>query len=188
MAISADRELKDMTIVDRRTRAWRLREQHRAELVAALGGEERLSAHQLLQLEIVLGLNALVVDFQARLAAGEQIMASMMVRALIPSLQRGPRRVWRHDPEARCCWRCREASPRWRSQVAEKSRELAEMNERLMAFGNSLLAALGRTHALFLLGRRDTRAKKGRSTGSLSASPLQLPSPARSAVLIGSLT
>ena len=61
------------------------------------------------------------------------------------------------------------------SQVAEKSRELAEMNERLMAFGNSLLAALGRTHALFPSGRRDTRAKKGRSTGSLSASPLQLP-------------
>jgi predicted nucleic acid-binding Zn-ribbon protein len=28
-----------------------------------------------------------------------------------------------------------------RSQVAEKSRELAEMNERLMAFGDSLLAA-----------------------------------------------
>ena len=28
-----------------------------------------------------------------------------------------------------------------RSQVAEKSRELAEMNERLIAFGDSLLAA-----------------------------------------------
>ena len=30
-----------------------------------------------------------------------------------------------------------------RSQVVEKSRELAEMNERLMAFGDSLLAAPG---------------------------------------------
>ena len=36
-----------------------------------------------------------------------------------------------------------------RSQVAEKSRELAEMNERLMAFGDSLLAAPGRHPCLF---------------------------------------
>ena len=38
-----------------------------------------------------------------------------------------------------------------RSQVAEKSRELAEMNERLMAFGDSLLAAPGRH---FLAGQK----------------------------------
>ena len=34
-----------------------------------------------------------------------------------------------------------------RSQVAEKSRELAEMNERLIAFGDSLWPRPGVTHA-----------------------------------------
>ena len=50
-----------------------------------------------------------------------------------------------------------------RSQVAEKSRELAEMNERLMAFGNSLLAAPGRHPCLVLAGQ------KRLSTGSPAA-------------------
>lgn len=51
-----------------------------------------------------------------------------------------------------------------RSQVAEKSRELAEMNERLMAFGDSLLAAPGRHPCLVLAGQ------KSLSTGSPAAS------------------
>ncbi len=76
-----NRKFQDLSIVDRRTRAWRLRKQHRAELVAALGGEERLSAHQLLQLDIVLGLTVLVVDFQARLAAGEQLDVERFISA-----------------------------------------------------------------------------------------------------------
>ena len=51
-----------------------------------------------------------------------------------------------------------------RSQVAEKSRELAEMNERLMAFGDSLPAAPGRHPCLVLAGQ------KRLSTGSRPAS------------------
>ena len=73
--------VSDLTAVDKRTRGWRHRKQHRAELVAALGGEERLTAHQLLQLDIVLGLSALVADFQARLAAGEQINSERFIAA-----------------------------------------------------------------------------------------------------------
>lgn len=41
-----------------------------------------------------------------------------------------------------------------RSQVAEKSRELAEMNERPMALGDSLLAAPGRHPCLVLAGQK----------------------------------
>ena len=50
-----------------------------------------------------------------------------------------------------------------RSQVAEKSRELAEMNERLIAFGDSLLAA-PRASPMLSFGR-----PKRLSTGSPAA-------------------
>ena len=89
--------VSDLTAVDKRTRGWRHRKQHRAELVAALGGEERLTAHQLLQLDIVLGLTALVADFQARLAAGEPIDSARFIAAM----QGAPPRHSRAEAAAR---------------------------------------------------------------------------------------
>ena len=47
-----------------------------------------------------------------------------------------------------------------RSQVAEKSRELAEMNERLMAFGDCCWPRLGVTHALVLAGQNVMRCNR----------------------------
>ena len=69
-----------------------------------------------------------------------------------------------------------------RPQVAEKSRELAEMNERQMAFGDSLLAAPGR-HPCISFGRPRTPLH-----GHPARLTTSLPSPARSAVFLASLT
>src|SRR4029077_20264535 len=56
-------------------------QRRRAELVASLGGEASLSSHQLALVELAVGVGALVMDFQTRLAAGEQIDAERFIAA-----------------------------------------------------------------------------------------------------------
>ena len=82
MTVAAASALSDLSRVDRRSRSWRQRVARRAEIVASLGGEERLSAHQRQLVELALGVGALVGDFQARLAAGEQVDAERYLSAI----------------------------------------------------------------------------------------------------------
>jgi hypothetical protein len=81
MTVAAASALSDLSRVDRRSRSWRQRVARCAEIVALLGGEDRLSAHQRQLVELYLGIGALVVDFQARLAAGEQVDAERYLAA-----------------------------------------------------------------------------------------------------------
>lgn len=74
--------LSDLGRVDRRSRAWRRRQVRRAEIVDALGGEGRLSAHQRQTIELALGIGALVDDMAARLAAGDAVDAERYVSAI----------------------------------------------------------------------------------------------------------
>lgn len=82
MTVAAASALSDLSRVDRRSRSWRQRVARRAEIVASLGGEDRLSAHQRQLVELALGVGALVGDFQARLAAGEQVDAERYLSAI----------------------------------------------------------------------------------------------------------
>jgi len=81
MTIAAASQLSDLSRVDRRSRSWRQRVARRAEIVASLGGEDRLSVHQRQLLELALGIGALVTHFQAQLAAGEQVDAERYLAA-----------------------------------------------------------------------------------------------------------
>jgi hypothetical protein len=81
MTRAAASALSDLSRVDRRSRSWRQRVARRAEIVGVLGGEDRLSTHQRELVELALGVGALVGDFQARLAAGEQVDAERYLAA-----------------------------------------------------------------------------------------------------------
>lgn len=81
MTVAVASPLSDLSRVDRRSRSWRQRVARRAEIVASLGGEERLSMHQRELLELALGVGALVTDYQARIAAGEQVDAERYLAA-----------------------------------------------------------------------------------------------------------
>lgn len=81
MTAAAASALSDLSRVDRRSRSWRQRVARRAEIVASLGGESRLSLHQRELLELALGIGALVTHFQAQLASGEQVDSERYIAA-----------------------------------------------------------------------------------------------------------
>jgi hypothetical protein len=67
--------MSDLGQVDRRSRAWRRRERRRAEIVAGLGGAERVTPHAEQLINLLLSLEQLLEGHQAKLAAGADVDA-----------------------------------------------------------------------------------------------------------------
>ena len=82
MTLAFPSSLTDLGRVDRRSRAWRRRARRRAEIVAGLGGEDRLTPHHKELVNLLLGLGQLVEGFQAKMAEGHEIDAERYLSAV----------------------------------------------------------------------------------------------------------
>ena len=102
MTLAVRTSMSDLGQVDRRSRAWRRRERRRAEIVAGLGGEDRLTPHQRELVDLLLGLGQLVEGFQAKMATGVEIDAERYLSAVKEQRrvigELGLRRVQRPTP------------------------------------------------------------------------------------------
>lgn len=82
MTLTTPRSVTDLDQIDRRSRTWRRRQARRAEIIARLGGETGLAAHQRELVDLLLGLGQLVEQFQAKMAAGQEIDAERYLSAV----------------------------------------------------------------------------------------------------------
>lgn len=82
MSLTTPRSVTDLDQIDRRSRTWRRRQARRAEIVGRLGGEGCLTAHQRELVDLLVGLGQLVEQFQAKMAAGQEIDAERYLSAV----------------------------------------------------------------------------------------------------------
>ena len=72
--------LKTLDAVDKRTTLWRRRQKRYDEIVASLGGHVSPQHRELI--DLLLGLSAVVENYQAKLAAGEEIDTERFLSAI----------------------------------------------------------------------------------------------------------
>jgi hypothetical protein len=74
--------LKTLDRVDKRSRLWRRRKRRHDEIVASLGGPNNISPQHRELIDLLLGLSAVVEDFQAKLAAGQEVDTERFLSAV----------------------------------------------------------------------------------------------------------